>query len=770
MGKETIYGEREYKAKNDYEKKFISDIMDAYDGIFYRDIEAQKNALKNVIEYIKIASKEGKTVEQIENLVLYNITNLYDVIQYPTLTNFYQMRTLEYMMGADLNPYIDEILESKIDVIKFQKNHKNGYSANVRNNVMVELCGIISDFTRLENCSTDSEYDILRQKIKNNELTMDDKALLSKYIRLYLNEMKFGKSSYWDEQRKDIEECRKLLLKYKDQIFNVETVTLSNMQTSDELDKVNDTQHRDAKSKMESIKQFVDQKSDSLSMGSGLIKKENNISQSYQKVTLRKFVKKPFISNNKLDNFFIIMNDLLSKIDEDFLEKMYTVLLASENSPVQDTRELCKEAIYSFFKGISYKKNLMHAKDHLSERLCAIISFYKATGMLDELCKISNNRLAKINLKDLKIDPDSVFSKFINDQDLEKQYFIHEDDDYSIYCKGTTINFSSDEAIIGMSAFYTNRMAKQMPTFARLRYILDKKDAIRKICENPNIEFEDLKYTDEELARYMSVYMVMQDIMLHKYFYNVDEDECLYEEKVYEDLSAKLKKYKAVYEKYYSGMGFDFYKDLTTIMMDAQIMSQLYELKEFSVKSLLYTAITDQNKNIINWGYVPEDDCSDEKFALIGFDIKTLNSPIFVHIRKEDLIKFLKELTGDCKIRIYEGANDMYSYTIKQRVTTQVLYPLSKDEKKKLLKLDGKVTLTDYYKHIRWLQQSNNLPALVHAPGSREYNMETGEITKIKQQKQDQDDIKNNTKSKGKSKNNQKGKKKKSVNEDYGDR
>lgn len=760
MAKDSAYKGEKYKLKSDFENRFISDVINVYNSISERDIEDQKEALRTVIEYIKKANKNGWTYEQIENLVLYNITNLFEVIQYPSLANFYQMRTLEYMISEDMDPYVHEILASNMDVKKFYMSHKGKYSANVKNNVLLELCGMINDIYQLEDHSVDPEYELLRQKIEKNELTIDDEKLLCKYIKLYLNELKIGKSAYWEEQKKDLEECRKMLVRFKDQIFKVEKVSLDTKKSQKILEDsflLQDSQ-QDIGDKIDFIKQMMNQNGYATDVK--YTKQEKGFIDPTERVTLNNFVKKPFISNSKTDNFLIIMSDFFHRMDETLIEKMYRVIVFSENYPEKEYRNQCRDAIYSFFKTIGYCKNMMHAKEHLLERLSAIMNFYKASGLLDSQCIVNNNRLSRIYLGDLKIDSDTVFSKFINDESKGNEYFIREDTDYENLYKGTPIYFSSNEAVIGMSAFYTNRMAKQIPVFAKLRYILDKRDAVKKICENPEMNLEDLDYSDEELKMYMAMYRVMQDNMIRKYFNCVPEDEYLYEEKAYEELNKKLNKYKNVYERYYPNMGFDYEKDVTSIMMDAGMMTHLYRLKEFSIKSLLYTAITDQKKNIINWGLVLEDDCTDEKYALLGFDIKSLNSPIFVHINKDDLEQFLKTLTGDTKIRMYEGANDMYSYTIKQRVTTQLLYPLSKDEKKKLLKLNGKGAITDYYKHIKWLQQSTSLPMLAHAPGSREYDLVTGQISKIKSQKQDQSEGEGTQRSKQKTNTNKNSKNK----------
>ena len=84
------------------------------------------------------------------------------------------------------------------------------------------------------------------------------------------------------------------------------------------------------------------------------------------------------------------------------------------------------------------------------------MTFYRASGCLEQYCDINNNKLSRIYLGNLGIDQDTLFGKFVNDDELAEQYFIDENSDFSRCFKGTPISYSSDEAIIGMSAFYTN--------------------------------------------------------------------------------------------------------------------------------------------------------------------------------------------------------------------------------------------------------------------------------------------------------------------------
>ena len=148
----------------------------------------------------------------------------------------------------------------------------------------------------------------------------------------------------------------------------------------------------------------------------------------------------------------------------------------------------------------------------------------------------------------------------------------------------------------------------------------------------------------------------------------------------------------------------------------------------------MYTALTDKNKNILNWGYVPEDENQDSNIILIGFDIKQLNMPVYVHMIKEDVVGFLMETTGEAKLPVYQGADDMYNYNLKKRLTTQIVYPFSKEERKKLLKVTGIIKDDRTYQHLRWLQQPNNPPSAKYLSGTRYYDIQSDKEIKIDKQ------------------------------------
>ena len=750
MGKNRGNKGSEFIFKQSYENSFISDVIETYNGITDIELKSQIDAIKNVMGHIKKAYADGLTYEDIDDRVLYNMSNLFTIIKYPNLINFYQLRTLEYMMDLDIEPYIEEMLKQGFDFEKYKKN-KTNYSANIEKNVILELYGMINDFIESGRSTTNIEYHILTQKAKNAKLTIDDKDLVTKFIKLYLKELQIGKASFWEEQRKKPEECRKLLLKHKDEIFDVKFIDFSGKQSDEHTTRAGEKLGKEkVESMLNEIKEKSMLKNELASDVLAAVSKSHSVKPAIQ-VTLKEFPGIPFIGKDKESNFLIIMSEALNKFSPLQLTHFYEMLVASDIGKTDLSRQKAKETMYDFFSRIGFQKNLLHAREHLMERLAALITFYKASGCLGEYCDINNNRLNKIYLGDLQIDESTMFSKFINNPEAGNYYFVDNNIDYECVYKDTPLYHTSDEAIIGMSAFYSNRMTKEAQKYAMLGFILDKLCVIEQIGENPDITFEDLDCSEEDICMYMAIYKCFQKLMIKNFFQNVKPTDPLYEEAVHEKISMALSKYKRVYEKYYPGLGLSYERDIDYVMMDAQLIDEMYELKSFAVKSLLYTAITDKKKNIINWGIVPEDENEDGKFVLLGFDIKTLNTPLFVHMKRSDLIKFIEELTEDTKIRVYEGGNDMYSHSASvgwQRITTQVLYPVSKDEKKKIARVSGTGALTDYYSHIRWLQQTNNPPSFLHKPGSREYDLKTKTISIVKKADADTSDSKNSAKKK----------------------
>lgn len=722
---------------------FMSHITTFHDGLPAKKIENQKNAIKNAIEQIKKAAAEGKKPEDIETMLMNNMKNLFERINNPSLEDFYQARTYEYLYTIDLKPYVEELLVKKINPLEYEQ--KNVYTANLEANILLALCVGLKYFLRININLKNPEFELLCSKIKKNELTIEDQDVILKYIKRLMKEIKCGKSALWAKQRQDIKKCMKLFYKYRDVIFEVQKPRVNG--TNKSVKRSNGIANKTKTKGIEELKSKIGITS--------LMPLNNQYSVTTQNTDyylnddkkpiptakIKKFIVNPFMSENSDNNFLCIMNETLSEIefDEQFLGKLYIVIskyTPGDSKKSEESNAVIVEALGKFFKMVRLGKDITQVKEMLMERVCALTAFFKAAGLLDAFGEKNNRTLERVYLGDLTINMNDLFSKYITNIGLEDSYFVDKNTRYDGAYKGTPMSITCDEAVAGLSTFYTNRMTKCADVYTALPFILKKKNVIARICENPELSYDDLGFSDESIAIYMSVYACLQRLIINKYLLKQDDESKISEfYKYHDEIVAALEKYRYIYETMYPGMGFNFEADIDFAAIDAMLINALYDIKDDCVKLLLYTAITDNKKNILNWGFVPEDENTDERFVLLGFDIKSLSSPLFVHIKRDELVEFIEELTAKHELQVYEGANDVYSYSIRNRINTQVLYPLSKDERRKLAKLNGIGNQTDYYKHICWLQQNGIEPLLAHKPGSRVYNFDTNTIVDCRNRK-----------------------------------
>lgn len=729
MKKNNSNSENQYIFKKEYESSFISDVITTYNSFSENDVNNQIAAIKNIIEFIKIEQKKGTSLQDIYNRVFFNLSNIFEYIRYPNITNFYELRTIESLKGIDLKPYLEEIIKSKINIIEFIKKNHGKYSANIKNNIILELCELINEIIKLKDLCTYEDIHILYNKVMNNQLEMSDLELLNRNLQRCIKDLEIDKLQYWENLKKNPDLCRRLLYKLKDRIFEVKTTSS------------NEQEHIQGNLSKQEIQNEINKTQDCFDKSRSVLScLGDTINVGKQIVTVRPLTKSPFIGNDEKENFIIIMNDLFRDFDQVTLSLLYEIIMLSENETNKENKEIFRSCIKEILSQGSYRKGIIHIRDYLLTRLGVLMSFYLATGNLETFCDKNNERLKKAHLGELKIDLETLYKKFLPEYDANGIYFFEQDKMYDKLCKGSSVDCISDEALVAMSATYVNRMAKIMPSYKILGYILEKKGVIEKIYNNPELEYDDLGYTEQDIMTYMAMYKVLQDKIIQLSFKRDSKGNQQYKGLSCEETIKKLNKYKNVYDNYFKDMGFDFQRDIYFTMLDGKLVDEMYKLKSFSVKSLLYTAITDRNKNIINWGVVPDDDNNNSNFILLAFDIKFLNMPIFLHTRKEELIDFVKELTGDTRLQVYEGAGDMYNIYVGHRMTTQVVYPVSKSEKKQMLKLSGVGADTRFFKHIKWMQQPNKEQPFMRSPGSRMYNLENNEINAVGNNKKSQPD------------------------------
>ena len=443
-----------------------------------------------------------------------------------------------------------------------------------------------------------------------------------------------------------------------------------------------------------------------------------DIIKSLRHVTVKECISNPFIGKDKNNNMDIHIYTLLKHYSktQGSIDYFYSMALESRKNPE------CKKYILGLFrKDLKYEYSSMDIRLLLTKRMVYLMDLYKISNKLDDYNSLNNKRLSDKSLQRITIET----------KELEQ-----------ILRNLNNLSLVSTEAITVMSAFYTNRLAKIWPIFARIKFILDKKDVIKKVYENPDLKYEDFEFTEDEIKLYMAQYDTLQQILEDKYvskltdseIYKIETDDQT-REKARKMYSAALSEYAVKYQELYSS----FEQDSKNVSINCEAARKFYIMKHDSIKSLIYAALTDKDQNIINWGYIPCDENNQKNRVLIGFDIKYLNMPAFFHIKESDLKRIVKEATGDTKIPVYEGAIDMHYFFGKRRITTLVLYPVTKNIRKNL-KVNPKDKVKTLLKHLIWLQKPKERPDFISEPGSKLYDLSTKEIIKKRKNKSEQDD------------------------------
>ena len=133
----------------------------------------------------------------------------------------------------------------------------------------------------------------------------------------------------------------------------------------------------------------------------------------------------------------------------------------------------------------------------------------------------------------------------------------------------------------------------------------------------------------------------------------------------------------------------------------------------------------DENKNIINWGYIEDKKGESENKILLGFDIRSLNMPIRLHIKTNDFLDLIRNLNEYKIIPMYLGKNDINVRNLK--MTTQILTVLSKNKKRELTKITKS---TCFLEHLKWLQKPHDKSKYIKEMSQSFYNIEDKTIMK----------------------------------------
>lgn len=692
-----------------YESMLIEQFNKIYNSLPDIEVFNQMNSLKYMFNYVKTCHEKGMSEEEIELEIEKYIENLVNKIEDPTLNSFYRLRTLEYIIKEkmDLTPHIKAIIERQKfnpkNQVRLSNDEDFDYSADINQNIELALCNTINFFASEIKETTDKRFNEICNKIKNGSLVESDIPDLLKYFQMALNHLVIGRKQSWEKLlREDSDLVCKTILANLDKIVEVTSAENVDIATLNLLEKTQTD-------KMMSLKDIAELSKNQQMQFSSIA--FDVAKPKVAKVKKKTFLSNPFLGRDKINNILIHANDLFTLDNPDSLNTLYNACKQTQ----KDKR--LKGALIKTFSCMSYGDNSMKLRPFLRKRIEHLINFFDETGDLEAFNSLNNDRLKLINLDGLVIDTEDYKDKISNTN---------------------LCNCKSTEMLTAMSAFYTNRLSKVQSKYSIAEFIFRQDGIVKRICENPNLKFEDLGYTEESVREGIAKYELLKKLMIQRFlkdfsseeFFKIGSEEGIYLLDRLEESLKGLEEYSKPYKKHFGGSISD---DSHSIYQKYLVEREIYALKDYSIYTLLYTAIVDKGNNVVNWGYIKEGEDSDKYKVLIAFDVKGLNMPVSVHIGRKELQSFMEILTGKKQIPVYEGADDMYVLPTKQYyrhklLSTQVLYPITSTQRAFIKKGNNKIL-----QHLAWIQRPSKKPnGIKYEPGSRVYDFELDKIVRIK--------------------------------------
>lgn len=243
------------------------------------------------------------------------------------------------------------------------------------------------------------------------------------------------------------------------------------------------------------------------------------------------------------------------------------------------------------------------------------------------------------------------------------------------------------KTLMAQSAFWSNRLTKEIERMNNAKFICKDLDLINKIVKF-RIEKMDGKeeLISEDVIEKELEKIAFLNIVIEKIINQVEEDIKNTGIDGEVDIESYIRKISADYQEEYLKY---FNKklpmcnniignDIEQFIVAKNMINNLYKGKSAINFALLEEALL--NEKILNWGYIEEE--KDEKFVLLGFDIEKLSGPLFLHIPLKEIEEFLERNRLESKIPIYQGEND---FKINGKtITRKLLMPIDNGKIKKL--------------------------------------------------------------------------------------
>ena len=287
------------------------------------------------------------------------------------------------------------------------------------------------------------------------------------------------------------------------------------------------------------------------------------------------------------------------------------------------------------------------------------------------------------------------------------------------------------KTLIAMSAFWENRLTKEIEKITNATFILQDLNLIEKIL-NDEGEYQEFPF-EKLLDKKIELELLKTEFLKEVTQMCVDEmEEDLkkqkrQEEKVKEvDITPYIREvaaeYQEEYNEYFSKLVPNTMNILTydiedRYMTGKNMVNNLYKGKNASVLALIELCLT--RDTIQNWGYIEEDN-NLGNFIILGFDIEGLNMPLRIHIPKDYLKEFLEANEMQNIVPIYKGNEDFMK--LGESMKTPALIPMSPNVKRQIKDMEinrkGSVQQAMYLEHLKYLANTTteNFPQRLKTP------------------------------------------------------
>lgn len=290
--------------------------------------------------------------------------------------------------------------------------------------------------------------------------------------------------------------------------------------------------------------------------------------------------------------------------------------------------------------------------------------------------------------------------------------------------------------LIALSAFWTNRLVKEVERRNEVIYVLENTANFNSFSEGKEINLKD-KDIKHYLAEYRAVVPFLTRYKIEAL--NRNREKTINEDSNLAVLEFDINKIFSKKDIEYYGFN-DLYAKAYNVLLLNNRSQLLYDQKDIAIGEMI--SIMANTKGYSNVGVSLEDDTKryPDK-SLIAIDLKGFNAPLMLHIDKNVLARILQKVTGKNEIPVYRGGKDFVMESSfqngRETAKTNVLFKLNSSQRKDIIVRSGIVGARDtngrYVTHISWMQNpKKDMPKLISEP-RRILDLATGKIEELEE-------------------------------------